>query len=164
MWGVFSLSEIIPQSENSPYFKGWTIGKLTKDSTLTVLNDALAPWLKQTNYTNEASGTKINSDLQTDCSNDLDELVITEVAEVFTENSSYAGKKAVFDFSQYLQHQGTVELALFMLDDYTQENHQQLDNLIEAIKTKNNDGAKLSISVLALNAKILSAQELQLLC
>jgi len=63
-----------------------------------------------------------------------------------------------------LQNQGTAELALFMMDDYTQENHQQLNSLVEAIKAKNIVEAKLSISALTLNAKILSAPELQLLC
>ena len=168
--GVFSLTDVIPHSDNNPYFENWSVGKLEKESTLTELVDVLAPWLKQIpdeKDTKSASETESNSDelaLQTECSADLDGLVITEIAEVFTENGSNSGNEAVFDFSQYLQHQGTVELALFMLDDYTQDNHQQLDALIEAIKTKNIEEAKLSISALALNAKILSAHALQSLC
>jgi len=162
--GVFSLTDVIPQSDNDPYFENWSVGKLKKESKLTDLIDVLAPWLRQTH---DASKTESNSDelaLQVEHSDGLDELVITEIADVLTEKSSYAGNEAVFDFSQYLQHQGTVELALFMLDDYTQDNHQQLDALIEAIKTKKIEEARLSISALALNAKILSAHALQSLC
>ena len=82
-----------------------------------------------------------------------------------TENSATASHdEAAFDFSQYLTHQGTAELALFMLDDYTQANHQQLDALIEAIKAKNIAEAQLAVAALTLNAKILSAPALQSLC
>lgn len=163
--GVFSLSEIIPQSENSTCFECWHISKLTKESTLAELIDTLAPWLIQTQLVESVQNNGANNyNVLEEQDEYLDKLVITEVAKVFTENGSYAGNEAVFDFAQYLQHQGTVELALFMLEDYTQENHQQLDRLIEAIKAKNIEEAKLSISVLALNAKILSAQTLQFLC
>ncbi|MBL4942537.1 MAG: hypothetical protein JKY81_12860 [Colwellia sp.] len=158
---VFSLTELIPQIEDHECFKHWHIGQLVKDSSLTELADALAPWLKQSQPI--AGERRTENDalaLTADFSESLDELVITEVATVLTENNS----AAVFDFTQYLQHQGSVELALFMLDDYSQDNHQQLDSLIDAIKTKNIEQAQLSISTLALNAKILSAQELQFLC
>ena len=73
-------------------------------------------------------------------------------------------KEAVFDFVQYLHYQGSIELALFMLDDYTQGNHQQLETLIDAIKTKNYDKAKEVIIDLQCNAKILVAAELVQLC
>jgi len=161
--GVFSLTDVIPHLDNNSYFENWHLGKLTKESTLSELIDALTPWLKQENYANEADNTEKNSDLlvsQTEYSEKSGELVITEVAQVFTENED----DAVFDFSQYLHNQGTVELALFMIDDYTQDNHQRLDALIDAIKAKNVAEAKLSIAALALNARILSAAELQSLC
>ena len=73
-------------------------------------------------------------------------------------------KEAVFDFVQYLHYQGSIELALFMLDDYTQGNHQQLETLIDAIKTKNYDKAKEVIIDLQCNAKVLVAAELVQLC
>ena len=179
--GVFSLTDVIVNTDNSVYFENWHIGKLAKESTLTELIDALSPWLKQKSYTGgvsgvneviEVSGVQRNNGalaLKSECleqadysdrSNGSDYFVITEVAEVYTENVN----EAAFDFSKYLHNQGTVELALFMIDDYTQDNHQQLDALIEAIKAKNIEEAKLSISALTLNAKILSAQTLELLC
>lgn len=73
-------------------------------------------------------------------------------------------KEAVFDFGQFLHYQGSIELALFMLDDYTQGNHQQLDTLIDAIKAKDFDKAKEVIIDLQFNAKILVAVELAQLC
>ncbi len=161
--GVFSLSEEILQAENNGRFENWHLSMLSKESTLAELIDALSPWLKKTQLVESVPSNAATNNaqaMQTESPEDLDELIITEVAKVFTDN----GNEDAFDFSLYLQHQGTVELALFMLDDYIQENHQQLDNLIEAIKVKNITAAKLSISALTLNAKILSAQELQSLC
>ena len=162
--GVFSLSDIIPLSEDNAYFESWHIDKLTKESTLSELIDGLTPWLKQAKRSqNTNSNAKVNErsqELPTDYSEQSEEFVITEVANRFTENKS----DVVFDFSQYLQHQGTAELALFMLDDYTHDNHQQLNMLVEAIKAKNIEEAQIAISALALNAKILSAKELQSLC
>ena len=162
--GVFSLTDVISHSSDSPYFESWSVGLLKADSTLTELIDALAPWLKQINHSSDTANNGDYQALQEGDSEDLDELIITEVAEVYAENSSHAGKEAVFNFSHYLQHQGTVELALYMLDDYTQDNHHRLDALIEAMKTKNIEEAKLSVLALALNAQILSAQTLQSLC
>ncbi len=163
--GVFSLTDDMPHInvEDDPYFKNWSIGKLSHDSTLTELSDTLAPWLRQRQLVESAGAANdehVPED-NTEYVEDLGEPVITEVARVFLENCANA---TAFDFSQYVQHQGTVELALFMLGDYTQENHQQLDNLIEAIKAKNISDAQLCISALTLNAKILSASQLQSLC
>jgi len=162
--GVFSLTTAIAQTKESSYFEHWQLGKFTKESTLAELVTGLAPWLKQVQVTENTSNNHGNnnneSTLPTDSVEDSAEIFITELAHVFTEKNS----AAVFDFSQYLQHQGTVEVALFMLDDYSQSNHQQLDLLVEAIKAKNIEEAQLAISALALNAKILSAQELQFLC
>ena len=51
-----------------------------------------------------------------------------------------------------------------MLDDYSKDNHQQLDSLVVAIKEKNLEAAQLSIAALTLNANILCAQALKCLC
>lgn len=164
---VFSLTGAIPKAENSAYFNDWHLSTLTKSSTLFELIDALSLWIKAVPPENfayfgaEASLSEIEAfGLQDDLEQASEEIVITEVAQIYTENQS----EAVFDFSQYLHHQGTVELALFMLEDYTQENHHQLDCLIEAIKEKNIEAAKACILALTLNAQILSAQTLQSLC
>jgi hypothetical protein len=162
--GVLSLTGILPDANNKTYFDKWHINQLnfTYETTLTELSEALAPWLnKKSDIKKELVLNKSN-----DC-NELilpeeyfDDVVITEVTQVLTANAS----DAIFDFAQYLQHQGTVELALFMLGDYAQDNHQQLDGLIEAIKEKELAQAHVSITALTLNAAILSAPRLQLLC
>lgn len=158
--GVFSLNDAFPAQDNSSSFGHWHIETLTDESTLTELISALKPWLKpQVLSVNENKvhtvKKKQNCPIET-----LDEFIITEAINESLEDKS----KVVFDFSQYLKNQGTVELALFMLDEYTQDSHQQLNVLIDAIKSKDIEQAKNAISALALNAKILSAKELQSLC
>lgn len=159
---VFSLTDVMPQSENPPYCENWHFGKLSKESTLAELIEALAPWLKPVQLTSESSIIKASAKREADIEEAgvSETFMITEVVNVHTENKA----DKVFDFAQYLQHQGTVELALFMLDDYTQDNHQQLDDLVAAIKANNIKAAQVSLAALALNANILCAQALKLLC
>jgi len=160
--GIFSLTDDIPNPENKPYFDGWHIGQLTEQSTLAELNAALAPWLQYVKPSSrEECPTLVLSDELIDrVDEDIEEPVITElVASLAEENNDSA-----FNFSQYLHHQGSVELALFMLDDYAQDNHQQLDILVNAIKGMDFDKAKEATSHLQLNANILAAEELKQLC
>jgi hypothetical protein len=158
--GVFSLKGVSPILENSADFGNWHIDTLSVSSTLTELIAVLNPWLKQKGIADEISEIQGVHEVL-NCSNEyLEELVITEALEELPENSS----QAAFDFSQYLQNQGSVDLALFMMDEYSQDNHQQLNILIKAIKTKDTVKAKQSISVLSLNAQILSAKQLKALC
>jgi len=51
-----------------------------------------------------------------------------------------------------------------MLDDYSQDNHQQLTFLSAAIEGRDIDKAMLAVENLQLNAKILAAEDLQKLC
>jgi hypothetical protein len=161
--GVLTLTDVIPCANNR-YFDDWHIAKLSliEESTLLEMSEALAPWLQQKTQKNETTlfNQSLNNKLIVS-SKEFDDVVINEVAQVFTTDNA---KESVFDFSQYLQHQGSVELALFMLDDYAKNNHQQLDVLIDSIKEKNRAQAKLSITALTLNAKILSAPALMLVC
>lgn len=171
--GVFDLTNNMVNVNNShsAYFEHWHKGKIAKESTLLELVEALSPWLKlkqgvwskrQTLGSTVESESDHNDDhaIETECLASLDDSVITQVADILT------GEKhtKVIDFSSYLHNQGSVELALFMLDDYTQDNHQQLNLLIEALKEKNLSEAKLSVAALTLNAKILTAPQLLLLC
>ena len=159
---IFSLTDDVPISENDTYFDGWHIGQLVEQSTLAELSVVLTPWLQYDKSSTSLGNSVLTlSDDIIECMDeDNDEGVITELAASLAEGN----KEAAFDFSQYLQHQGSVELALFMLNDYTQDNHQQLDVLIDAIKTKDFDKAKEAIINLQLNAKILAASDLAKLC
>tara|TARA_R110001583_G_scaffold7158_1_gene35560 strand:- start:11887 stop:15255 length:3369 start_codon:yes stop_codon:yes gene_type:complete len=167
---VFSLTEDVPNSENDTDFDDWHIGQLVKQSTLEELSVVLAPWLQTVRSSSRAISPVLTlseeiiecidevHDEYTDESND--DRVITELVASLTEDNT----EAVFDFSQYLHNQGSVELALFMLDDYTEDNHQHLDILIDAIKAKDLDRANNAIIDLQLNAKILAASDLAKLC
>ncbi|WP_114326930.1 hypothetical protein [Candidatus Colwellia aromaticivorans] len=159
---VFSLTDDIPSSESNTYFDDWHIRQLVAQSTLADLRVVLAPWLKYIKPLDIPKSSVLTLPEKPIKSLDdgYNEGVITELVASLAEDN----KKAVFDFSQYLHHQGSVELALFMLDDYAQANHQQLDVLIDAIKVKDFDKAKEAIIDLRLNAKILAASELELLC
>ena len=158
--GVITLTEVIPDTGSNAYFEAWHIDKLAPESTLTALSNVLSPWLRQKPDVNEVVADHITDDELELLTEDFEELVITEVAQALTEN----GNQATFDFPTYLKNQGSVELALFMMDEYTQDNHQLLDALIESIKAESIEKAKLSLDALTVNAKILAAPELQLLC
>lgn len=174
--GVFSLSSPLTLPENAECadnaaFAKWHCGQLTLASTLTELEACLSPWLKEVVPTSLSNLDKtkvvINDTGEAIDDGDLEAyeceemLAINEVAECF---STSANSEASFDFNRYLKHQGSVELALFMLEDYSQDNHQQLAFLATAIKGKDIDKAKLAVKNLQLNAKILAAEDLEQLC
>ena len=158
---VFSLTDDFPSAEDDTYFDDWHIAQLTENPTLEKLSDVLAPWLNAEPRTATiVSPEGLLESIDACDDEESAELVITELVSSLAEDNP----NAAFDFSKYLQHQGTVELALFMLDDYATENHQQLDVLIHAIKAKELTKAKKAIIALQLNAQILSAAELDNLC
>ncbi|NQY86262.1 MAG: hypothetical protein HRT51_00725 [Colwellia sp.] len=158
---VFSLTDVMPNAEHKSYFADWRIGQLVEKSTLAELGVVLAPWLQYVKSTNNTgSSLALPEKLIGSVDEDNDEMVITELVTTLAEDNN----SAVFNFEKYLYHQGSVELALFMLDDYGQDNHQQLDMLIDAMKAKNLDKAQQAIIDLQLNAKILAAAELEELC
>lgn len=172
--GVFSLSDCILNTQNSTDVNDWYLGELSKESTLKQLVPVLTPWLQRKLKPLPSSTQRLSTSEEKPKSSDSpaskigfvnalnlsDDFVITEVVDVLNEHK----EKAAFDFSNYLHNQGSVELALFMLDDYTQDNHQQLNVLIKAIKAKNIAEANLALTALTLNAKILAASTLDELC
>jgi hypothetical protein len=73
----------------------------------------------------------------------------------------YADKgKTCFDVALYIKHQGTVELAMYMLDEYLESNDESFTELCHAIKVKNKPSAEQAIMVLMQNARILAADKL----
>lgn len=154
---VFSLTDTVPSSEGNAFVDKWHIGQLATPSSLSDLKAALAPWLANIALPDDLENSAI---ILPEESIEEDELVITELIASFDEE----GEEAAFDFSRYLHHHGSVELALFMLGDYGQDNHQKLDLLVNAIKSKDFDKAKECVLDLQLNAKILAAPALEQLC
>ena len=159
---IFSLVDILPNRESNAYFDGWHIEQFAEQQALAELSAVLAPWLKCSKLSNSLDNSMLTSDEEhiEFADDEFEGHVITELVASLAEDN----KEAVFDFSQYLHHHGSVELALFMLDDYTQDNHQQLDFLVDAIKARNFTKAKEAIIDLELNAKILAASKLKQLC
>jgi len=166
---VFSLIDDIPHSEDE-YFDDWHIASLVGQPSLAELSVALAPWLQldepiehpEESVLSHTEGVMFEADDNIDDCHPNENCggIITELIDLLAEENN----KGAFDFSQYLHNQGSVESALFMLDEYTEDNHQQLNLLVDALKAKDFDTAKKSVSSLQLNAKILAASELGKLC
>ena len=170
--GVFSLTEQIPTAnsdeQNNELYRAWQCEKLSPQNSLSQLEQSLAPWLNPEKITeSKADMLNENDDVDSLFSDMSDgeltdnELAINEVAACL---SSEVNAEASFDFSRYLKHQGSVALALFMLDDYSQDNHQQLANLAKAIKEQELAQALEAVKSLQLNAKILSSKDLEQQC
>ena len=160
--GVMTLTNVMPDVVKNSEFSHWRIGQIdpTAENMLTALLTTLAPWLTAQIGANPVLEFVHQTPILISTGQDFDEVVITEAAQLNLENNL----QAAFDFNRYLDHQGSVELALFMLDEYVRDNKQQLDALIGSIKAKEIEKAQLSLAALTLNADILSAGELQLLC
>ncbi|MDP7593382.1 MAG: hypothetical protein QF552_11960 [Litorilituus sp.] len=174
--GVFYLSKQAlglanSDSNNKDLYDAWHCGQLSPQSSLSQLSHALSSWLiitekaqSEPDIANKNNlNNALNENLPNDISDDLEdnELAINEVAVCTMPDIT---TQASFDFSCYLQHQGSVALALFMLDDYSQDNHQQLASLTEAIKIKELHQAQEAVKAMQLNAQILSSQDLLRQC
>ncbi len=65
-----------------------------------------------------------------------------------------------FDLTLYVQHQGSLELAVFMLDDYIEDIHQAINALEQSVVKQECKQAKLDNAQLQKLARILAAPEL----
>lgn len=165
--GVFSLSTDsadvdiarLAALQEKDAFTHWHYGQLTGDCSLAELQTQLATWLLS-NVEQRDERQLVAASNEELASSQIRDLVINEVAASLSKEANY---EATFDFSHYLENQGSVELALYMLDEYSQENHQQLSYLAAAISDKNIAQARLAAQYLLLNSKILAADDLQLL-
>ncbi|MGL1958231.1 MAG: hypothetical protein OCD00_13035 [Colwellia sp.] len=181
--GVFSLHSKLnftaPQNSND--FEHWYTGQfLTLDNTDELI-ELLQPWLNQIEdevprviakalvntlledklpIESKSALSTANDTLDYNADNELNDtdLIISEELLIVNDDA------AVFDFNRYVKHQGTPELALYMLDDYVQSNNEQLAVILAAIKAKDITRAQQAIDVITINAKILAAEELQRYC
>jgi len=142
--GVFTLDEGTLSLEPEEDFTHWTLGKLTANSSIDELITAMLPWLKE-------QPTKA---------------IVTE------NNIEQANRRALtptkqppsFNFSLYIKHQGSAELALYMLDEYTTENMVLVTQLEQAFSSNDVVSANVAIQALVVNSKILAADHLLHLC
>jgi hypothetical protein len=73
-------------------------------------------------------------------------------------------KSQSFNFHCYIQHQGSLELAIYMLDEYTQENSQLMVKLSQEFSSNHSDNVGVIIDRLLVNSRILAASHLLQLC
>jgi len=154
--GVFSLSDFTDIKRQFVRYPHWFIGKLTADSSVDELIAALLPWLKEKprNSRVTTSSAKINEDDVNDKGNGVHN----------GSPSTLSQQPLSFDFERYLKHQGSVELAIFMLEEYTTENCELVKALSEIFVTNDTHKAKAIIQTLLMNSKILAADNLLYLC
>lgn len=154
--GVFSLSDTIGLSAKAEDFSHWVLGELNANSTVSELVTALQPWIKEQDCDNLIIAEKV---LQVTNSNDDIDAFPEEKFALTSTNKEYS-----FNFEQYLKHQGSAELAIFMLDEYITENISLVKELSQAVAVHDGKKAEDIIQVLSVNARILAAVNLLHLC
>ena len=170
--GFFSLSEHVQLSSGEQPYQ-----KLPSPLNLAELTKVLSPWLIPVahkeltvdNHTQVSSKPSVaaNADKKI-----INHKVKIEAVEAVEENKKRVSdveqvqqtQQTSFDMEQYIKHQGTSELAIFMLDEYLESNDESFDGLSAAIKEKDNAAALHALKELTQNANILAANNLLTLC
>ncbi len=160
--GVFSFSVIKKDNLSTQQLalaENWQLGQLPATPDLSALASLLAPWLKTKTVTEPKVLTP---------NNDIDKVnsVKAKMANVVKDKKLAAidKKQTCFDMAQYTKHQGTSELAIYMLDEYMESNDESFNELSRAIKAKDSSAAEQALMVLVQNARILAADDLIALC
>ncbi|PKH88471.1 hypothetical protein [Colwellia sp. Bg11-28] len=154
--GVFSLEnrvDIKAQSENYPL---WVLGELSAESSVSELVTAMTPWIKEQrcgSYTPEEQVTQVTSSSNNIGAIAEDELALTSLNQADS-----------FNFERYLKHQGSAELAIFMLEEYTTENIVLVEELSQAFTVNDVEKVDAIIKALLVNGRILAADHLLQLC
>ncbi|TMM45621.1 hypothetical protein [Colwellia ponticola] len=151
--GVFDLIKRTDSRKPPSAYEHWVIGEVTADSTENEIIAAMRPWLTLQKKAGEAlekvsvANTKNN----------------TETPVI--QRTSLARERSVsFNIERYIHHQGSAELAIFMLAEYTAENTVLVKQLSQAFI--NDDAIKVAVAAqsLLVNSKILAADYLVHLC
>ena len=154
--GVFNLASSVDLSNKPEGYDHWLMGELNANSSIDELISAMQPWLKE-QVSNEC------------CSNSTAQLMpenALTVDGVQYESSVTAAMADApsFNFEQYLQHQGSAELALYMIEEYTSENIELVEQLSQAFSINDAKNVDSAIQALQVNGKILAANNLLHLC
>ncbi len=137
---VISLTDLRHLPSDDDYFIHWQYAVLDKKTHMDQITTLLLPWLKE-------QPSVINNSTDTEHCTKLKTL-----------------QTAAFDFDAFAVHQGSVELAIYMLEDYIANNSEQFSLLSVAIASNNIPQAIAAIQTLQLNAKILAALDVVELC
>ena len=149
--GVFSLSELRDFNAKSERYSHWLHGALKPDCSVSELVTALQPWIKEQGCKNLIKEEKA---LQVADGTLSEEQVVLSPVE----------KEYSFNFERYLKNQGSAELAIYMLDEYTTENRLLVEELCQAVAVHDGKKADDVIQALLVNARILAAERLQHFC
>lgn len=176
--GVFSFSAINKEHLSEQQLllsKMWQVGTLPEDINLAKLTTLLSPWLNKSS-TLEATAllqakqkSKINDAIEHSIvnakSSEPSTLVKEKMASIVKDKKLAAiDKNQAFNMEIYTKHQGTSELAIYMLDEYLEGNDESLIDLTKAIKQQDKITALKSLLILTQNARILAADNLIALC
>lgn len=154
--GVFSLSELRDFNYKPERYSHWKQGVLKPNYSVSELETALQPWLKEQVCSNEIIEEKVQQVASSNCDSDA----LSEAQSLLTAKK----KEYSFNFERYLKNQGSAELAIYMLDEYTIENRLLVEELSQAISAHDGKKADDIIRVLLVNARILAADSLLHLC
>jgi len=147
--GVFSLTNSIDITNKQAEYSHWLIGQLDAQSGVGELITFMMPWIKEQN-SEVLHGKKVTRSSVTE------EHINTEILA--------KNPLASFNFERYIKHQGSVELAIFMLQEYTAENTLLLELLCQEFRNNNTKKIEVIIQKLLVNSKILAAENLLNLC
>lgn len=154
--GVFSLRSKLYFSDNVGHYSTWILGQLNAESTTEELIIVLKPWITLHNSDEVSTDRIIHT-------NDNDSCTMVAASE---EDVSVMPREQVntFNFGRYIENQGSAELAFFMLEEYTTENITLVAKLTKAFMLNNAKNLDEVIQRLSINANILAADNLLLLC
>jgi hypothetical protein len=147
--GVFTLGGTLAvNTKEEPAH--WSYGQLNADSSIDQLVTAMKPWIKE-----KKKVTSVNHN-----NGDLSSGIDKKIQQVTFSNLPAKS----FDFERYIEHQGSAELALYMIGEYTIENTLLVTRLEQAFDAGELDKAEIAIQSLIVNGRILAADYLLYLC
>jgi len=147
--GVFNLEKSIGFNNKPAEYSHWHIGQLDAQSKVSELTTIMMPWIKEQQSEIPNCNKVTHSNITENHLN----------AKTLVRNSLIS-----FNFDRYIKHQGSAELAIFMLQEYTSENTLLVDKLCQEFRGNNTEEVETTIHKLLVNSKILAADDLLSLC
>ncbi len=133
----------------------WQVKSLDSYLNLKQLTAHLAPWLKA--KITAARNTKNKPLIKVTVKAKPHEIAVKNNT---TKSTVTRDEVQPFDLSRFARHQGSAELAAFMIDDYLQSNQTNIDKLSQAIMHEDRALAVHAVGQLIITAKIIAADDL----
>lgn len=158
--GVFTFNddELIELSEaQADIAKHWHFGAMPQASDIAGLVSILSPWLKEVVTAPKKEKQRVKTDATVKTNEQKSD---TDEEGIFNSQLIEQLPKA-FNLTKYAENQGSPELAVYMLDDYTSALESLMVSIAHQLSERDNDGLLQSINQLKLTASILAATGLQ---